>query len=154
MTNKLAEYIWLDGAEPTQGLRSKARVVSIDGDREARLSDFPRWGFDGSSTQQADGGDSDCALVPVNFVRDPLRGGDHYLVLCEVETAEGLPHESNARAELRSVMEAGGSDAEAIVGFEQEYTLMRDGHPLGFPSNGFPAPQGPYYCGVVDQLQQ
>ena len=146
-----AEYIWLDGSEPVQGVRSKTRVVETPGtavDTPLHPGDFPAWNFDGSSTEQATGDDSDCLLEPVRVLRDPLRGGDNFLVLCEVLNPDGSPHSSNRRAALRSVLEAAGDDVDAWVGFEQEYTLYSEGRPLGFPSNGFPGPQGPYYCGA------
>ena len=40
--------------------------------------DFPKWNYDGSSTNQSDGGDSDLMLEPVNFVKDPIRGGEKF----------------------------------------------------------------------------
>ena len=64
-----AEYIWLDGAKPDPQLRSKTRVVEVPDGREADLGCFPRWSYDGSSTYQADGGDSDLLLEPVRFVQ-------------------------------------------------------------------------------------
>lgn len=144
-----AEYIWLDGGQPVQRTRSKSRVVSVPD--APRASDFPAWSFDGSSTEQASGDDSDCLLEPVCVVRDPLRGAGNYLVLCEVQNPDDSPHATNQRATLRSVMaaaDANGEKTDPWVGFEQEYTLYRDGRPLGFPANGFPGPQGPYYCGT------
>ena len=59
-----AEYIWIDGTEPTPLLRSKTRIVE-DG-KEPGI-----WGFDGSSTNQAEGNDSDCVLQPVFVCPDP-----------------------------------------------------------------------------------
>jgi len=144
----LAEYIWIDGAEPTPQLRSKARVVSLDPAVPVTTDQFPDWSFDGSSTYQAQGGDSDLILEPVRFISDPIRGTGHFLVLCEVATADGAPHASNTRAQLRAALNAAGGDQDPWVGFEQEYTLFADGRPLGFPQNGYPAPQGPYYCSV------
>lgn len=145
-----AEYIWLDGCYPVQGLRSKTRVVDVSaksGEDFPKPEDFPSWSFDGSSTEQASGDDSDCLLEPVRVFHDPLRGEEHYLVFCEVNNPDGSPHQSNRRATLRAVLAAAGSETDPWVGFEQEYTLYNDGRPLGFPSNGFPGPQGPYYCG-------
>lgn len=145
-TVTLAEYVWLDGTQPTQMLRSKARAIAISG--KAKLSDFPDWGFDGSSTNQAVGEDSDCILKPVNFIHDPIRGVGHFIVMCEVFEPNGQPHASNHRAKLRQMLDAGGDKHDLWVGFEQEYTLFHNRDPLGWPENGFPAPQGPYYCGV------
>lgn len=137
---KLAEYIWIDGTEPSPLLRSKTKI--IEGTEEP-----PVWGFDGSSTKQADGDNSDCVLKPVFVTPDPLRGGPCVLVLCEVYNTDGTPHSSNKRdACLKADSE--NEDHECWYGIEQEYTLMKDGKPLGFPSEGEPDPQGDYYCGA------
>ena len=143
---KLAEYIWLDGAVPTRHMRSKARVINFDS--EPKIEDFPEWSFDGSSTNQAHGDDSDCILKPVTFVKDPIRGEGNYLVMCEVFNPDDTPHESNSRAQLRAVLDAGAAKQDPWCGFEQEYTFFKGRQPLGWPEHGFPGPQGPYYCGV------
>ena len=144
MNKVMAEYIWIDGHKPTAKLRSKTKV--LDGKIED-VSQLPEWGFDGSSTRQAEGHFSDCLLKPVSFLMDPIRGGDNILVMCEVFNADGSVHESNKRAALRDVAEK-YFDQDAWFGIEQEYTFFDGIKPLGWPDNGFPAPQGGYYCGV------
>lgn len=141
-----AMYIWHDGAVPTQTLRSKRRILSLKD--KVKISDFPEWGYDGSSTNQAEGNDSDLVLKPVSFFDDPIFGPGNYLVLCEVFNADGTPHSSNKRARLRELMEQYNEEHDVWVGFEQEYTLFDGTTPLGWPERGYPAPQGPFYCGV------
>jgi glutamine synthetase len=144
-TNQIkVEYVWLDGYKPTAGLRSKTKILTGP---ITKLSDLPEWGFDGSSTEQAEGSSSDCRLKPVFFIPDPIRGAPHLIVLCEVFTADNKVHPSNTRAALR-IADAEYKTEGAWFGIEQEYTMFADGRPLGFPLEGFPAPQGPYYCGV------
>jgi glutamine synthetase len=135
-----AEYIWIDGTMPTAKLRCKTRVMA-DG------AELPIWGFDGSSTNQAEGHASDRVLKPVASYKDPIRGGDDVLVMCEVFNIDDTPHESNTRAPLREVAEKFAAQ-ESWFGIEQEYTFFKGSRPLGFPEGGFPAPQGGYYCGV------
>ena len=134
------EYIWLDGFKPTQNLRSKTR---IERDFSGKIEDCPMWSFDGSSTQQAEGNDSDCLLKPVAIFPDPDRSNG-YLVMTEVLNADGTPHESNGRATIDD------DDNDFWFGFEQEYFLNdpTTNLPLGFPENGYPSPQGQYYCSV------
>jgi len=140
MAKSKLEYIWLDGSQPTQGMRSKTR---IEKDFSGKLEDCPMWSFDGSSTQQAEGGSSDCLLKPVYICNDPARISA-FLVMCEVLNADGTPHSTNGRATIND------DDEDFWFGFEQEYFLYdRDTNmPLGFPVNGYPSPQGPYYCSV------
>ena len=142
-----AEYIWIDGTTPTAKVRNKTKYTR---EFESNPSD---WGFDGSSTTQAEGHDSDCVLRPVLQVTNPLRpsidGRPNHLVLCEVFMPDGVtPHPSNTRALLRATLDAGAAAHAPLFGIEQEYTLMRDGRLLGWPPSGYPRPQGPYYCGV------
>ena len=140
-----AEYIWIDGYEPTAGLRSKTKV--LDG-AVSSVSELPTWGFDGSSTLQADGGDSDCLLKPVWMCPDPIRGGENILVMNEVCNPDGTPHKSNSRAALVDIAEK-FKEHKPWFGIEQEYTLMDGKQPAGWPEEGFPErPQGPYYCSV------
>ena len=135
-----AEYIWIDGQRPTAKMRSKTKVVPI-----GQMP--PEWGFDGSSTEQATGANSDCVLNPVFICPDPIRGGDDKLVMCEVLLTDGTPHKSNTRAACAETAKK-YADFEMWFGIEQEYTLFEGTRPLGWPVNGFPAPQGGYYCGV------
>jgi glutamine synthetase len=140
MSKSKLEYIWLDGYRPTQSLRSKTQVRSNFG---GTLEECPEWSFDGSSTEQAEGGSSDCLLKPVAIFPDPGRK-NAYLVMTEVLNPDGTPHESNGRAMIDD------DDDDFWFGFEQEYTLRctSTGLPLGFPPGGYPGPQGPYYCSV------
>lgn len=131
------EYIWLDGYKPEPSLRSKTKIVHTV---PASAEDCPMWSFDGSSTEQALGSSSDCLLQPVRMLPDPARE-NAYLVMCEVLSADGTPHPTNTRAKFQD-------DDDFWFGFEQEYTLMQGMKPLGFPSDGYPGPQGPYYCSV------
>ena len=109
------EYIWLDGYTPVAGLRGKTKIV--DGDPENfSLEDCPEWGFDGSSTQQAEGNSSDCMLKPVALYPDSTRK-NAFLVMCEVMMPDGTPHPSNARATITE-------DAGLWVGLEQEYLSL------------------------------
>lgn len=140
MSKSKLEYIWLDGYKPTQSLRSKTRIASNFG---GSLEECPMWSFDGSSTEQAEGNASDCLLKPVAVFPDP-RKKNGYLVMTEVLNADGSPHESNGRATIDD------DDDDFWFGFEQEYFLWcpKNNLPYGFPSGGYPPPQGPYYCSV------
>ena len=139
-----AEYIWIDGHKPTHKLRSKTKIIEGP---VTSLDQVPDWSFDGSSTNQAVGHDSDRAMHPVSFYPDPIRGGDHILVMTEVRYPDGKIHETNKRARLAGLAEKHAAE-DAWFGIEQEYTFFRGRSPLGWPDGGYPAPQGPFYCGV------
>lgn len=101
--------------------------------------------------------------------KDPFRGGDNILVICDTYPLliffiisdrsvfylklnsyepTGKPLPTNTRAPAKEIMDK-AKDQVPWFGIEQEYTLFApDNTPLGWPKGGYPAPQGPYYCGV------
>lgn len=134
MTKYKLEYIWLDGYTPAPNLRGKTLIKEFDA--FPKLDELPFWGFDGSSTMQAEGKSSDCVLKPVAVYPDSERKNG-VLVLCEVMMPDGkTPHPSNTRA---TVME----DDSAWFGFEQEYFFYKNGRPLRLPGNRLPGTAGP-----------
>jgi glutamine synthetase len=145
---RIVEYVWLDGYTPEPNLRSKIKIIDLNKSvSELNISDFPNWGFDGSSTKQAEGNFSDCYLKPVRFYATE-NYSDTIYVLCEVLDGNNQIHESNTRAKV------GKEDTNFWVGLEQEY-FIRSGHNkniLGFNSGTMIDPQGKYYCGVGGQM--
>lgn len=136
-------YVWIDGTG--ENVRAKSRT--LDAEPKAP-EDCPVWNFDGSSTGQAEGSNSDVWLYPATLFNDPFRRGKNKLLLCETYKYNRKPTDSNHRHSCKQVMEK-AKDQHPWFGIEQEYTLLdTDGHPLGWPKNGYPGPQGPYYCGV------
>src|ERR1700749_2782056 len=114
MTKYKLEYIWLDGKRPVPELRGKTTIKEFSA--PPTLADLPLWGFDGSSTMQAEGKSSDCILKPVALYPDAGRSGNSYNVLSEVMHPDGTPHISNMRA-------TAPDDPDVWFGFEQEYFL-------------------------------
>ena len=140
----MAEYIWIGGF----GDDIRSKTMTLD-DKSYEVSELPIWNYDGSSTNQAPGDDSEILLQPVRIYADPFRGGNNILVLCCTCLPNGEPAKNNNRYFAEPIFNQ-ALDEHPWFGIEQEYTLFEaDGRtPLGWPTGGYPGPQGPYYCGV------
>jgi len=136
-------YVWIDGTG--EYVRSKTRTMNFIPKKPEEL---PIWNYDGSSTYQAEGSNSDVYLYPVAIYKDPFLLGNNRLVLCDTYKYNKKPTDSNHRQSCLEAMTK-AKDQHPWFGMEQEYSLLdQDLHPFGWPKNGFPGPQGPYYCGV------
>lgn len=140
-SNKIqATYIWIDGTG--ENIRLKDRILTREPER---VEDLPLWQYDGSSTYQALGGNSDTTLVPRAIYRDPFKVGEKdVIVVCDTYKPDGNPTESNHRHLMQDAVNK-TVEHEPWFGIEQEYTLLdMNERPFGWPENGYPAPQGPY----------
>eukprot|EP00522_Entomoneis_paludosa_P002267 CAMPEP_0172471436 /NCGR_PEP_ID=MMETSP1065-20121228/67813_1 /TAXON_ID=265537 /ORGANISM="Amphiprora paludosa, Strain CCMP125" /LENGTH=415 /DNA_ID=CAMNT_0013229531 /DNA_START=412 /DNA_END=1659 /DNA_ORIENTATION=- len=145
----MAEYVWVDAEGNT---RSKTRTLPSK--KAESVDSLPKWNFDGSSTGQAPGDDSEVILRPCRIFKDPFRprsdGIANILVMCDTYTPNGEPLPTNTRYFAEQAFK-GHDDEETWFGLEQEFTLFNldQKTPLGWPEGGMPSrPQGPYYCSV------
>jgi len=141
----VAEYIWIDARNK---LRSKSRTLYLNSNI-INLDSLPNWNFDGSSTEQATGNNSEVILKPVSIFRDPFRPTNGILVLCECYDILMKPLESNNRYNAERIFDL-VKRYEPWFGLEQEYTLYnnRTKRPLGWSITEEPEAQGKYYCGI------
>jgi glutamine synthetase len=143
MTNKMiAEYVWIGGEGE---LRSKARSLPENQD----LNHLPEWNYDGSSTKQAEGNDSEVILKPRNVYHCPFRKENNILVMCDTYKPDGTPIFNNHRHHADKIFSQ-NLDEKPWYGIEQEFFMInrKTNKPLGFPQEGHPNPQFQYYCSV------
>ena len=149
----VAEYVWIDGSGIV--MRSKCRTLL---GQVNSLADLPEWNYDGSSCYQASTENSEIIMKPVAYYRDPFRKGNHVMVMTETyrwkdgTCTELIPSNTNFRVHAKAIFDEAAHE-EPWFGIEQEYSLIGTKTkfttwPLGWPSNGYPGPQGPYYCSV------
>jgi glutamine synthetase len=143
---RVVEYVWIGGNEE---LRSKTRVLDIDENKDVLLDDIPEWNYDGSSTEQAEGHDSEIVIKPRRIFTCPFRDKNlDILVMCDTYYPNGDPHETNTRFYAdKSFNEK--LDSKPWFGLEQEYFMLNPQSlaPLQFDEKK-QSPQGRYYCSV------
>ena len=139
-TKTFVEYVWIGG---NHELRGKTRVMT---GQITSLEQLPIWNFDGSSTKQAQGHDSEVLIKPVALFSDPFRKHHHKIVLCETLYPDETPHETNHRHFANTIFNQ-ALDEKPWFGLEQEYFMMNTitRKPLGMDES---LKQGQFYCSV------
>lgn len=141
MDYTLVDYVWIGGDGE---LRSKTRVIYSKSIHS--FKDIPVWNYDGSSTNQADGANSEVYIYPKQIFRCPFRRQNGIIVMCDTYIPNGEPLKNNYRYHAEKIFNK-YTDQESWFGLEQEYFVYDNntGYPIGFDPNG---KQGQYYCGV------
>lgn len=119
-------YLWIDGTG--EHIRLKDRIL----DKPLQcVEEVPKWVYDGSSTYQAQGENSDTYLQPRAIYRDPFKPGrNDVIVMCDTYGPDGKPTATNHRNAMQEVIDQ-TVDQKPWFGIEQEYTLLDiNGRPL------------------------
>jgi len=145
-TKTCLEYVWIDGIG---SLRSKIRVCIGDIDK---LASIEKWNYDGSSTNQATGHESEIILKPCAIFNDAFDRNTQFikykLVMCDTYLPDGTPAINNNRKIANDVFNKYKNEIPWF-GLEQEYFMIdsKTNLPLGFPDDNNIG-QGQYYCSV------
>jgi len=154
----ILEYIWLGG---NYELRSKIKVHETSNSVLCMndIKNVPAWNYDGSSTSQTSGENSEINLLPISVYKNPLfkkrhEGLESLLVLCETRDKNGNPLTTNNRFESQKVFES-FKDEQPWFGLEQEFFILNkeiyeELHTKTNVDNveDCAVKQGPFYCSV------
>jgi len=131
----IIEYVWLDN---DYELRSKTRIVNPK--EKWSINDIPIWNYDGSSTGQAETGQSEVVLKPQAIFKCPFRKSNGLLVLCDTYYNDDTPLTTNNRFDAHKIFES-KLDEEPWFGIEQEFFIE-------FNEETEEIEKGIHYCGV------
>ena len=140
----VAEYIWVGG---NGEFRSKSRVITVKPNQTSiSIEDIPNLNYDGSSTNQAKGTDSEVIIIPRAMYRNPFTLSNNLFVICDTYTPDMKPHPTNTRAMAKSIFDK-FIDMKPWYGLEQEYFILdtETNLPLGYKHG---STQGTHYCGA------
>ena len=132
------EYVWIDN---NYNLRSKIKVMYneyIDS-----ITNIPEWNYDGSSTNQSSGEDSEVIIKPQRMFSSK-KDKFHIVVLCDTYTPKGEILQTNKRSNATEIFNK-KLEATPWFGMEQEYFIIdpMTNKPLGYDEK---KTQGQYYC--------
>jgi glutamine synthetase len=150
MKKAVAEYIWVDGEG---NLRSKAKTIEFQIDEDENIKyNIPIWNYDGSSTKQASGADSEIELRPRNVYPCPFRSRPNILLMCETYKSDGEPALCNNRHWAKELFDK-NLEQKPWFGIEQEFFMMdrRTNRPYTCWDGLEGKKQGQFYCSVGGQ---
>lgn len=118
-----AIYIWI-GAN--NRLRWKIKTVPIDKRDMLKLKAYPWWNYDGSSTGQAEGENTEVRLKPVRVYPFPYKDDADVMILCETYNVDNTVHRDNERYHALERFKA-GEYKRPWFGNEVEYFIVKNG---------------------------
>ena len=121
-------------------LRWKIKTITEHITIKLQSSYYPEWNFDGSSTGQATGVNTEILLRPVRVYNFPFEEAD-VIVLCETYNIDGTPHETNKRHDAINIFQQGNH--KPWFGNEIEYFIY-DPHIV---ETDLSSSQTLHYCG-------